>query len=105
MIWGGRGRIAPAMAVRSLSIFPFVVVALLFGVAALLVLRRSLFPRPRGSEPHCRKCDYLLVNLTSTKCPECGVALTEDNVVHGRRARRPGLAAFGFLLLLVALAS
>lgn len=62
-------------------------VALLVG---LLILRAGLRGRRRGVDPHCRRCDYLLVGIDSAKCPECGAALTPRNVVRGERLRRRG---------------
>ena len=31
----------------------------------------------RVEEPRCPTCDYLLIGLTSTRCPECGTEIAE----------------------------
>jgi hypothetical protein len=74
--------------------------ALLAGVMMLIAGR---WPRRRGDDPHCRRCDYSLIALESTRCPECGTELTPANIVRGQRHRRPGLAWAGAGFILFAL--
>jgi hypothetical protein len=57
------------------SFIPIVAMASVF-----LVSKRS---KRRGNSPHCKSCDYLLVNLTSDRCPECGALIGPGNVVYG----------------------
>jgi hypothetical protein len=63
----------------------------------LLSMGLLLFLRARrrvGSEPHCRKCNYFLVAISSSRCPECGTAITPRNTQLGqRRWRSPWLLA------------
>jgi hypothetical protein len=72
-------------------------------LAGLVMLIAGRWPRRRGDEPHCRKCDYLLVGLNSRRCPECGTELTDKNIVQGQRHRRPRLMWAGAALSLLAL--
>ncbi len=73
---------------------------IVFGITALMLLRRGLWPARRGSVPFCRKCDYNLTDLTSDRCPECGILLSEKTIVHGQRHRRAGLIIAGVLFSL-----
>jgi len=68
-----------------------------------ILLKRSIWPRRRGTEPQCGGCGYLLIGLLSQRCPECGVELSPTNIVHGRRDRRVALAILGLVLLLIGL--
>jgi hypothetical protein len=68
---------------------------------ALLVLRwfvRVARVRQFPGEEHCRRCNYLLKNLPSPRCPECGTELTPRNRIPGRQ-RWPRLAIATALLL------
>jgi hypothetical protein len=71
-------------------------------LASLVLLVAGMWPRRRGEEPHCRKCDYNLTGLPSDRCPECGGTITAKSTVHGERRRRPGLMLVGVALLLAA---
>jgi hypothetical protein len=71
-------------------------------LASLVLLVTGMWPRRRGEEPHCRKCDYNLTGLPSDRCPECGGMVTAKSPVHGERRRRPGLMVAGLALLLAA---
>ncbi len=52
-----------------------------------------MWHRPRGEGPHCRHCNYLLVNIAGDRCPECGIELTPRNRVRARRPRwQPAIA-------------
>lgn len=72
-------------------------VTLCIGVALWRVLRR----RRRLGEPHCRRCNYLLTNLSGDRCPECGFELTEGNRVIGQ-PRRWKIAALLVLMVMTA---
>src|SRR5687767_485524 len=82
---------------------PLIVLALILIplFAGLFLLRRSR--RRVGSAPHCPRCDYLLYGNTTAVCPECGHAVTPDNIVYGERARSRLYLITGLLLILAAL--
>ncbi|MFI5380564.1 MAG: hypothetical protein ACHRHE_14805 [Tepidisphaerales bacterium] len=63
------------------------------------VARRPQFP----GEEHCRRCNYLLKNLPSARCPECGTELTPRNRLPGRR-RWPRMVIASILILAAATA-
>ena len=66
---------------------------------------RSLRQMRRGSDlPRCGRCNYAVVGLTGTVCPECGGELTEVGVIPAGKAVRPPvvwLASWTVLFLLV----
>lgn len=65
------------------------------GVAAL-----GLRGRRAGDHLHCRKCEYDLYGLPAqtAACPECGADIRDARARHvGRRCRRRGLIALGFV--------
>jgi hypothetical protein len=76
----------------------------LVGAAALgglLLLALGLRRRPRGSIPHCRRCDYNLTGLSGQHCPECGADLWRPRgIVQGARRRSPASIVFGLILLI-----
>jgi len=48
----------------------------LYRVGVLTILRKALFcgrPPPTLDEAGCRECGYLLIGLTTPRCPECGL--------------------------------
>lgn len=75
------------------------------GLAVLLLVAAALILWGRkhyvGTDPHCRKCNYLLHGLESGRCPECGSTLSPEAIVHGERRRRMGSLVFGWVLILV----
>ena len=81
--------------VGSLIILSFCATA---SVVFLFQLRRK--PKPVGETPHCGGCGYSLTGNQSGRCPECGLELTEANIVVGDYPRRLILP----LLLLASLA-
>jgi hypothetical protein len=103
----------------------YLVFGTLFGlpllVMGIVLLKRGRWPRREGSDPYCRKCDYLLIGLASTCCPECGAELgvlpdphpkpgpqgrdRSRTIVFGARTRRPSLAWTGLAMILLALLS
>src|SRR5689334_8826997 len=85
------------------TLWPLMISAMLF-IAGGWLLRRSWWPRRVGSAPHCRRCGYNVDAIPSQRCPECGAALTPQDVVHGHRHRRPGMALLAVTMLLCAVA-
>jgi hypothetical protein len=82
--------------VPDLSSIPLNIAGPLSGL--LLVISLWLLLKNRrtvGTQPQCRKCDYLLIGLSSDRCPECGTPITPKSIVHGARQRRPGRIAAG----------
>jgi len=79
------------------------VLALATVLAGMIIAANLFIGRRRyvGTEPHCRRCGYLLRGLESSRCPECGSPLSPGNIVFGQRTRRwkPFIAAW----LLIAL--
>lgn len=52
-----------------------------------------------GDEPHCRKCNYLLLGLSSQRCPECGSELSGETIVLGESRRRGEAFLAGWLVM------
>lgn len=70
-----------------------------------IVLLAVGFRRQRiGDEPRCRRCSYLLVHLTSDRCPECGLEISEANTIRGMRQRGRSLILMGLTSTLLAVA-
>lgn len=79
--------------------FPIVYVcgsALLIACGLWVAIRRSR--RRIGSEPRCPSCDYLLIGLSSGRCPECGNPFDSVDLVHGHRRGRRGRIFVGLVL-------
>jgi len=53
-----------------------------------------------GTQPHCRRCDYLLIGLSTDRCPECG-ALRQQNTAYGEWHRRREFLAASFVILIL----
>jgi hypothetical protein len=74
-------------------------------IPLLILLAIALLIRGRkrwiGSEPHCRKCNYLLHGLTSDRCPECGAILSSAAIVAGQPRRRSVSFISGWLIILL----
>ncbi|MEE8129298.1 MAG: hypothetical protein V3T48_03370 [Vicinamibacterales bacterium] len=74
----------------SLLVYGWVEIVATVAVGILVVALWRLLHRRRAiGQPHCRRCNYLLVNLGADACPECGIALTSRNRVLGRPRRLP----------------
>jgi hypothetical protein len=74
------------------------------GVMAILILfwLRHIFKHKRvHGQVHCRRCDYLLTNLVSDTCPECGLRLNERARVLGRSRRAPAAINLALIAALV----
>lgn len=78
--------------------------AVCFLILGIVLLRRGNWPARRGSDPHCRKCDYSLIGITSQRCPECGALLDGKNIVRGLRHRNAGISLAGVALVVLAAA-
>jgi len=63
---------------------------------------RGMVGRRVGDEPRCRKCKYELTNLTSDRCPECGVTLGPRAVQTGLRRWRLKFLAIGACAVIIA---
>lgn len=66
------------------------------------ISRRSLFlgrQRRVGTNPHCRRCNYLLHGINSERCPECGAMLSPAAIAYGEQHRRRAPLVLGFTLL------
>lgn len=75
----------------------FIVLFVLLSSLSLYAGRK----RRVGDEPHCRGCNYLLHGLQSQQCPECGLTLSPDAIVHGEPRRRLSFWIAGWLALLL----
>ncbi len=71
----------------------------LLAIFGALLARRAWWSRRFGTAAHCRRCNYNLTGITSSRCPECGVDLSSGNIVRGER-RQPGIAGWAGVLLL-----
>jgi general secretion pathway protein G len=85
-----------------------VIIVILLAIAGIAIFEVGRiiwgFWRRQGDQPHCRRCDYLLIGIQSERCPECGTPLSPDNILHGERRRPTALevsALIVFLLLSV----
>ena len=83
----------------------FSVLILLIGVVLLhagaFLIRIGHWPRRTGTEPFCRRCDYVLLGIDSDRCPECGQFLSPRTILRGQRVRRGDLTFLGAFLLLL----
>ena len=73
------------------------------GVFGLSMFKFGFFPRRRGSERRCRRCNYVVENISSERCPECGSVLAGRGTVLGVRTRYARLWLSGLLIFLLAL--
>lgn len=80
----------------------FLILAIGIGLLGVLLLVRGRWPRRAGADPHCSKCNYLLVGLEGGNCPECGQIISEKNIRFGERKTRPVLIGSGLVLLVAA---
>jgi hypothetical protein len=69
---------------------PLEILATLSGGLVVLAIVVAVRSRKRrvGDQPHCRKCDYLLIGIVSERCPECGSELSPKSVVRGELKKR-----------------
>ncbi|MGD0139222.1 MAG: hypothetical protein ABSD28_10115 [Tepidisphaeraceae bacterium] len=67
-----------------------------------MILRPSR--RRVGIEPRCHHCDYILIGITSERCPECGTVIDPRHAARGHRRSRRIRVITGLVLLSVALA-
>lgn len=71
--------------------------AALLAATGAWALRRSR--RRVGDTPHCRRCDYILIQRDGGRCPECGTEISPRTIVHGERRRHAAWLAAAVLLL------
>jgi len=71
-------------------------------ISGLYLLISGWRGRRVGDEPRCRKCEYILLHLTSDRCPECGTGISAESTVIGEYQRRWGRAVTGIVLLILA---
>src|SRR2546425_3923435 len=86
-----------------LSGFSDVALARFLGAMAIfgiVFFKMGVWPRRRGSERRCRKCSYVVDNISSDRCPECGSILSGRGTLVGHRSRRAWLWGPGVALLL-----
>jgi len=81
-------------------------ILLLIFVGPLLVVGFYLLvsgsrARRVGTEPHCRKCEYILLHLESARCPECGTPISPRNTISGEHQRRWRRAVVGIILIIL----
>ncbi len=89
--------------VWSVLVYYWVEILAVVAVSLVFVLLWRLLGRSRVTgEPHCRRCNYLLVGFDGKVCPECGIALTSRNRIIGRPRRLPIVIALTMLVGIVA---
>ncbi len=65
-----------------------------------------LFIRSRrgiGPEPRCHHCDYILIGISSDRCPECGTRIDHELGAEHRRHQGKRRNILGFCLLMAAM--
>ena len=73
-------------------------------VVGALLLFRGIRGRRVGDEPRCRKCKYILIGISSSRCPECGRDVTAKGRQVGLWRLRRVAFATGLCLALISLA-
>ena len=87
----------------SVLVYGWIEIVATVAVGILVVaLLRLLHRRRVIGQPHCRRCNYLLVNLGADVCPECGIELTSRNRVVGRPRRLRVAVTVGLLVAVFA---
>jgi hypothetical protein len=92
-------------AIQTMPVSLLLAIGAVFLGPAVGLLWWGLWPRHRGSDPHCRHCGYNLTGLESTCCPECGQAWTSKTVLIGELHRRPKAIVAGIACAGIALAA
>ncbi len=84
--------------------FPTILILVLGTMALLgiLLIKIGLYSRRRGGERRCRRCNYVVDNISSERCPECGSILGARGTVIGQRQRHLLTWLAGVLLLMLA---
>lgn len=80
----------------------FWVVAILFALAGMYFLWRSLLRDPDRRKRRCPKCWYDMSGATGLRCPECGRGYDSEKKLHKRR-RKPLQALAAIAILFIAL--
>lgn len=86
--------------VTTLSIIILLIGIVLLHAGAFLI-RIGHWPRRNGTDPFCRRCDYLLLGIESDRCPECGQFLSPRTIIRGHRRRRTDLTLLGIFLMVM----
>src|SRR3954452_894523 len=73
-------------------------------LVGITLIKVGRWPRRHGGRPRCAKCDYLVVGISSERCPECGSILAGKGTVFGPRVRSARLWVSGVIILIMALA-
>lgn len=85
------------------------IIALVLGVAGIILLQAGLRGRRLDDHPLCAACAFDLAGLAGPdrtlppRCPECGSSITPDTIRVGNRRRSPARITLGVACLLLAL--
>ena len=74
-----------------------ILIAAFFALIGIWIIRKG-GRRRIGEQPHCRKCEYLLIGIESDRCPECG-GLRNDVLallMDADSAQKPSFASASF---------
>lgn len=66
------------------SWIPLLGFTLLSGMSASSQLRRQILQQVDSDDLRCAKCNYLLLGLEATRCPECGEPIPDDRAPRYR---------------------
>src|SRR5689334_6770271 len=66
------------------AVFVTILLLLFPMTGAVFLIRAGLRPPRRGTTPHCRRCDYNVTGITTGRCPECGLNLTDRDILLGQ---------------------
>ena len=72
--------------------------------AGAFLIRIGHWPRRKGTDPFCNRCNYVLLGIDSDRCPECGQFLSPRTILRGQRIRRGELTFIGGFLLALGIA-
>jgi hypothetical protein len=96
---GHSSKIIRMNAALGISLMLLFVVNVALLPAGVIFLKRGLWPKRSGDEPHCPQCGYLLIGIAAKNCPECGTPISGAKIVFGQRHRQFGVAATGGAIL------
>src|SRR5258705_3806446 len=95
--------IPPFLLMSQLSPTALALILSVMALIGIMGVKWGFFPRRRGSERRCRRCNYVVENIPSERCPECGSILVGRGTVIGQRYRYVRIWLSGMLLLLLAI--
>lgn len=96
------------LALPAWILWPLAHLAAVLALVAGALLALGFFSARRGWEPRCRRCahDLRSTDPATGSCPECGADLGRRGaVIAGSRRVRPAMAAIGFAILALSVAS